>query len=391
MDVFAAVMTGPGAAAIATIQVYGQSAGTILSKVFKPVGGQPANFETSRIFLGHITDGPNTIDQVTIGCEAPQQFAIHCHGNPIIVQAIMALLHDHGVQLCTAEQLRARMLSAGEPQSAIASEANLALATVRTLQGARIITSQVNAGLSHLATQWQQQIESMSLDNLAAQARQVLEDSKPARLIISGCSIVLIGPPNTGKSTLLNALAGREKAIVTDIKGTTRDWISAEIHIPPLAATIIDTAGLDLTAVHTDVAQAAQARTLEMLHRADLILLVLDITEPATQLTDDLLAKLTGKEVLPVLNKTDLLPNLDPTQLPAHLGRPIPISATQPAGLEDLIGAIHRQLHVTNFNPQTPIALTTRQQDILHRLATATSHTAATPLISELLEGPLSL
>lgn len=392
MDAFAALMTGPGAGAIATVGLCGESAESILRKVFKPAGPQSPAFETGRILLGHIVDGAETIDQVTIGCEAPRQFAIHCHGNPMIVQAIMGLLRDQDVQLLTADQLRTRILSAEHPQSPIAVEAKLALATVKTLEGAKIITSQLDAGLSRLATQWQQQIESMSLADLAVQARQVLEDSRAARLIVSGCCLVLIGPPNTGKSTLLNALAGREKAIVTDIKGTTRDWVSAEIHIPPLAATVIDTAGLGLeAATDSEIDEAAQAASLDMLHRADLVLLVLDNTQSAAQLTDVLLTQLADKMVLVVLNKTDLPARLDPANLPAHLRSPMPISATQATGLEDLIQAIHHRLGVTDFPPQTPVAFTDRQTECLRKLATATSKTDAASAITQLLEGPLSV
>ena len=150
MDVRAAVMTGPGAGAIATIGLLGESIPAVLNAVFRPVGAGPADFCTGRIALGHIVDGDEIIDQVTVGCEAPREFAIHCHGNPLIVEAIMKLLQRHGVELLPARQWHARMLAADASKPYIAIEARRALTTVKTIEGARIIAGQVEGGLCRL-------------------------------------------------------------------------------------------------------------------------------------------------------------------------------------------------------------------------------------------------
>ena len=162
---------------------------------------------------------------------------------------------------CRRSNCLPRFWTSREPQDSIGVEAKLALTTVKTMEGASLIANQVKAGLAEKVRQWRARLDSTPLEEIAAEAGQILKDSEPARLIISGCTIALVGPPNTGKSTLLNTLAGREKAIVSDIRGTTRDWVSAEIRIPPLAVTIIDTAGLDPALGAADgIDQAAQPK-----------------------------------------------------------------------------------------------------------------------------------
>jgi len=393
MAVYAAVMTGPGAGAIATIELFGDSAQAVLETIFQPSGGGAVSLDAGRILIGYMVDGAETIDQVAIGCEAPGRFTLHCHGNPLIVERLMKRLQDCGVDLVKAERLRVETLGADEPTSAIAIEGRLAMTDVKTLEGARIIASQTEGGLSAQARLWQQQGASVSLDDVRGQAGRILHDSDTARLIISGCTIALIGPPNTGKSTLLNALAGREKAVVTDVKGTTRDWISAAIHLPLLAATVIDTAGLDADLVSPDEAvdQAAQAKSVEVLLRADVVLLVLDRSRSMAPLGNGLSDVLVDKRVLMVLNKTDLPARFDPGDVPDWSGPVVSISARQDAGLDKLIDGIQHVCGVMAFDTTLPIAFTSRQRRLLERLATVSSCPEATAIIRELLEGPLSV
>ena len=235
MNIFAAVMTGKGTGAISTVQVFGDSAELVIKKIFKPTGKKNAKFQTGEILLGTICDGDEIIDQVTISCEGPQTFAINCHGNPLIVEMIMRLLAQHGATLLTTEQLLCKILASDKSINTIALEDKLTQLKARTLVGTKIIANQIEAGLSKKAAEWLTNIDEISIDRIKAEADRILTNSQTAKLIIAGCKAALIGPPNTGKSTLLNCLAGRRKAIVTDIKGTTRDWVSAQCKIGPLS------------------------------------------------------------------------------------------------------------------------------------------------------------
>ncbi|NLH40897.1 MAG: GTP-binding protein [Planctomycetes bacterium] len=385
MAPIAAVMTGPGAGAIATIALAGDSAQAVLRNIFRRSDGKPVDLTAGRIFLGDIVEGQQTIDQVTVGCEEPDSFAIHCHGNPLIVDRIMGLLRSRGVQLVRPEQLITR--GAGD---SVAAEAKLALTTVKTVEGATLIANQGKGGLAAKARRWLAELDSTPLEQIAAEARQILHDSDKARPILSGCTVALVGPPNTGKSTLLNALAGREKAIVTDVRGTTRDWVTAEIRIPPLVATIIDTAGLDSElGASGGIDHVAQEKSIEALERADLVLLVLDASQPTDQLSRSLADRLVNRGVITVLNKADLPHRLDPMSLPAHLRQVIHISAKQEVGIDDLTRVIREVCGVADFSLNTIVTFTDRQRALVQRLAASGSPDQAGAWIADLLHGPI--
>jgi tRNA modification GTPase len=389
MSALTAVMTGTGTGAISTIQIFGDSAKTVIKKVFKPVRTKPPKFETGEIHVGTICDGDKVIDQVTIGCEGPETFAINCHGNPLIVEMIMQLLKRHGAALLTAEQLLEKILMAQQPANTIAVEAKLAQAKANTLQGTKIILNQLDAGLTQKARGWLENIDEISLDMVKTEATQILQKSQAAKLIIFGCTAVLTGPPNSGKSTLLNCLAGRQKALVTDIKGTTRDWISARCRIGPLSVELIDTAGLNenLRNPQNDIDESAQKKTVEILERADIVLFILDNSQPAEGFNEQLLEKIGNKKIITVLNKSDLPAQFNAGRLPEILLNTVQISAKEGTGIERLGEIITKSIGAADFDLREPVCFTNRQENLLKKLTNINSQQQAESIITELLNG----
>jgi len=389
MDVFAAVTTGRGTGAISTIQLYGDKAETILGAIFEPAAQGTNRFEPGTIRLGWIRQGQYTIDQVTVARESPQGFAIHCHGNALIVERIMHLLREHGVRLLGADEFLAEVEAREGQLGAIELEARLVQARAKTVEGTRLVVNQAREALQRWARRWSEQLDQRSVGQLQAEAAGILTDSRIGRLIIDGCTVALVGPANSGKSTLLNCLAGREKAIVAEIEGTTRDWVSARCTVGPMSVEFVDTAGWWLSRGwgYSDVELAAQRKSQEILEQAELIVLVLDRSRGSEQLAGEHLEQLAGRKVVTVLNKSDLVNQFEAAELAAWLLPAIEISAKFGTGIEPLQQRMLQVLGVWDFALDRCICFTSRQEKLLHRLCDAQTKEQAKAILDELLSG----
>jgi tRNA modification GTPase len=377
---FSAVMTSKAVGAISSIQVFGDKAGDIIKKIFIPQGKELTSLQPGRIYVGNIIDGSHIVDQVTLGCEERDSVTINCHGNPLIVSDIMKLLSKNNVTALTANELLAKIEISKKPANTIELEAKLEMPKAQTLQGTKIIANQIQAGLSQTANNWLHGNQSIT------EAEKILEDSKIAGLIINGCSAVLAGPANSGKSTLLNRLTGREKAIVSHIKGTTRDWVTGKCHIGPLSLSVIDTAGLD-EKLTGEIEKQSQQRSIAMLQSADLVLLVLDISESNEQISPILLERISEKKIVTILNKSDLPTKFNISKLP----EPVKISAKSGDGIDKLTERILQICGVIDFDLRTAVCITERQQQLLGEIVHAKSKSDMISIIKELLNGQLSV
>lgn len=350
MSATVCVLTGKGHSAIGSIALWGPQAEMVLGRMFRPAS-KFEGFCIGGIYHGHIADAGNPIDDVVVGCEGLHQFVIHCHGNPILLEKIVRLCLACGAVQGPLEAVLDNTLPAA---TSIKKEASAEQLRAVTLDGVRIIQSQIDAGLSAAIRGWLATDNTASVDSIHQQCRDILDRSIIAGRIIHGVRIVLAGPPNSGKSALLNALAGSEKAIVSDMAGTTRDWVSATIKIGPFRAEIVDTAGLDPQAIRQSPDAKAQQMTQDLLRDCDCIILLQDATQPAVP-------EFTLPESIPVVrvvNKCDLF---QPKPQPGH----VYLSAKTGRGIDTLLEAITGILGTQDLSPSEPVAFTPRQKQLL--------------------------
>jgi len=389
MQTTATLRTPPGKGGIALISLVGAQAEEILSTVFRPLrshrdGGQDV------LRLGHLVRGEQIIDE-TIVCRRGDALEINIHGGPAVAKAAMELLGGHGAEIAPASPAAPQDFPIAHPKwnnPAIGGELLEALVPARSELVVAALATQWSAGVSRLA--WDLCHPQASL-SLGMPASPTQSETRHEALTIAACSlagmerllhpaeVVLAGAPNVGKSTLANALVGRQVSIVHDQPGTTRDWVREPALLDGVPIWLTDTAGIWETAQgppQAFVDAEAVRRAHHVVGKADLVLLL------STGERWDEPDWLPSGKVLRIATKADLGP---------PRGRPdVCISAQTGDGLDELRGAVRNALGMDGFDPSAPMAFTRRQAARLIQAAEALRDgkaALAQSALMELLEG----
>lgn len=404
-ETIAAVSTPTGEGGIGIIRISGISAITIGCLLFRRADGKPLERPQShRQYYGWIAD-PRTGDPIdeVLFCvmRAPRSYTcedvveISGHGGVAPLQAILRLCLSYGARLATPGEFTRRAFLHGRLDLTQA-EAVLNTIQARTEAGLRVAQRQLQGEVGQIVSALRERLITLlasleaSIDfadedlafltrdeihhevcEIAGEIDLLIASYHAGRLLREGAQVTIIGRPNTGKSSLLNALLGESRAIVTDIPGTTRDTIEAECNLEGLPLRIIDTAGIHPT--EDQIEKIGIERSHLSSAQADLLLLVLDGASFLTAEDITLLDMVRERSVVIVINKNDLPPAIDEVVLLAQTGnaRIVHLSATRGSGIRELRQQMSAMLLGSALLLETPMLVNLRQWEAAQSAASA--------------------
>ena len=410
-DTIAAISTPPGPGGIAIIRFSGADALSIGRQLFISSTGTPCPFTPRHMHYGYIADalGRRLDEVLAVYMPGPHSatgedvFEIHCHGGPAIATAILEAALTVGARLAEAGEFTRRAFLSGRIDLAQAEAVAEAIAAP-TREGVRLAQAKMSGALSQLVHELRTVVDTLRVSFAAALdfpededeivpveplleqidfVKESLEKAiggyERAKLWRDGASFVLAGQVNAGKSSLLNALLGRERAIVSDQPGTTRDYIEETLLIGGMPLRCIDTAGLRLS---TDTVEVEGIRRAgQLAHEATVIVLVVDALDstvtaegfapasPEMSFLADRREQLERGQVIMVVNKADVAPReaeqLATTLRNVYLCPVCIVSAKESAGLDVLSESIAEVVLKTGATVESDIAPNLRQTVLL--------------------------
>lgn len=371
-DTIAAVATPMGEGGIAVIRVSGPEAIEVVDKIYK--GKQKlSTVDSHTIHYGHLVDSQtgDLVEEVLVSVmKAPRTFTredvveVNCHGGIVSVERVLELILGHGARLAEPGEFTKRAFLNGRVDLSQA-EAVIDLIRAKTDRAMKVALHQVEGKLSRLIRNLRQNlIEAMAhievtLDypehdveeftqnflrekclEVKEEVGRLLQTAKQGKILREGLSTAIIGRPNVGKSSLLNSLVQEEKAIVTDVAGTTRDVIEEYVNVRGVPLRLIDTAGIRET--EDVVEKIGVEKSRQLLQKADLVLLVVNYNEPLSPDDYTIFETAKGFSVIVIVNKFDLPQKIDLEEVKRHFpDQPlIMTSAKMEQGIELLEKAI---------------------------------------------------
>ena len=338
-DTIVAISTALGVGDISIVRLSGKEAIKIVNSCFK--GKDLSKVKSHTINYGHIIDKDEIIDEVLVSImKEPKTYTtedvveINCHGGVISTKRILETMLTHGARLAEPGEFTKRAFLNGRIDL-VKSEAVMDIIDSKSEEANKIALSQLSGSTSNMIKKFRESLKqllasievnidypeyydievitkekiSKSIEEMKKDLEKVINESKNTTLIKEGIKTVIVGRPNVGKSSILNKLLEQEKAIVTDIAGTTRDIVEGEISLDGILLNIIDTAGIRST--DDIVEKIGVEKSLSMIDAADLVVVVLNNNEELTAEDQEILEKTKAKERIIVINKNDLSKKLD--------------------------------------------------------------------------------
>lgn len=368
----AAISTPPGSGGIGIIRMSGPLALTVLQKIFTP-HNRDCGFQSHHLHYGNIID-PGTrkiLDEVlAVYMAAPRTYTredvveIHCHGSFLVLQNILELILQLDVELAEAGEFTKRaflngridltkaeavidILAAKTRKGIDLAQEQLAGALYERVDKIRKVLTEIRALIEVAIDFPDEDIDIIDRDQLLHRMQEeveqpighLLRSADQGRLYREGVSVVIVGRPNVGKSSLLNELLQEERALVTSIPGTTRDSIEEHIDVCGLPVRIVDTAGIREAA--DEVEELGIQRARKLVNQADMVLFMIDGSAGIQEEDRRLLATVSHKVIIGVVNKIDLCDKEIPGDelFPAGVER-VAISAKEQTGIDELRKAV---------------------------------------------------
>jgi len=405
-DTIAAIATPYGESAIGIVRLSGPDALGILKKVFKTPSGK---IKPRYAHYGWVLDkrGEPIDEAVAIYYKAPHSYTgedmveFNLHGNPLILKEVLRRLLEEGARLAEPGEFTKRAFLNGKLDLTQA-EAVAELISAKTDLARRLALNQLRGALSKEIKPLREELLTLlalvessiefeeediptiereelieRLKRILERVNKLLETAKTGKAIRGGIKLAIVGKPNVGKSSLFNRLLGEERAIVTDIAGTTRDYLEEVVNINGIPVRLIDTAGI--REATDEVEKIGVERSLQKLREADVILFVLDASQPRPSAEEVELSKLvkeSGKPTILVLNKVDLGKRIDLSDFPLKGVPTVEVSAKTGEGIERLREEILKEAGVQTAEGGN-IYISVRHEELLKRAKMALENALA--------------